>query len=145
MTNSPDAIRADIERTRRELASDVDALTDKVTPSKIVHRQTSKVKGAVGSVKDRVMGVASDVRENAADATHSASGKLGATPSGAADATHGNPIAVGLIAFGIGWLAASLVPASDKEKEVAASVKDAAQPIVDDAAEAVKGTAENLK
>ncbi len=145
MTNSPDAIRADIERTRRELGSDVDALTDKVTPSKIVHRQTSKVKGAVGSVKDRVMGVASDVRENAADATHSASGKLGATPSRAADATHGNPIAVGLIAFGIGWLAASLVPASDKEKEVAASVKDAAQPIVDDAAEAVKETAENLK
>jgi Protein of unknown function (DUF3618). len=44
MSDSPDEIRADIERTRRELGSDVDALADKVSPSKIVDRQVSKVR-----------------------------------------------------------------------------------------------------
>ena len=60
MSDSPDAIRADIEQTRRELGSDVDALADKVSPSKIVDRQTDKVKQAFGSVRDRVMGAADD-------------------------------------------------------------------------------------
>ena len=48
MSDSPDAIRADIEQTRRELGSDVDALADKVSPSKIVDRQTDKVKQPSG-------------------------------------------------------------------------------------------------
>ncbi|TFD05905.1 DUF3618 domain-containing protein [Cryobacterium sp. TMT1-2-2] len=43
---TPDQIRSDIERTRRELGGDVDALADKVTPSKIIQRQTDKVKSA---------------------------------------------------------------------------------------------------
>ena len=46
MTDSPDQIRAEIEKTRRELGGDVDALADKVSPSKIVDRQTDKVKHA---------------------------------------------------------------------------------------------------
>ena len=44
MSDSPDAIRADIEQTRRELGSDVDALADKVSPSKMMDRQADKVK-----------------------------------------------------------------------------------------------------
>ncbi len=36
----------DIERTRVELGQDVDALADKVTPSKIAERQTRKVRRA---------------------------------------------------------------------------------------------------
>jgi len=54
MSDSPDAIRADIEQTRRELGSDVDALADKVSPSKIVDRQADKVKNMFGSVRERV-------------------------------------------------------------------------------------------
>ena len=40
MSTDPEQIREDIERTRAELSSDVDALTDKVSPSQVVHRQT---------------------------------------------------------------------------------------------------------
>ena len=43
MSDDPDVIRADIEATRSQLSGDVDALADKVTPSKIVHRETRKV------------------------------------------------------------------------------------------------------
>ena len=59
----PEVIREEIERTRQELGDDVDALADKVNPTKIAQRQTDKVKGALGNVKDRVMGTAGDVKE----------------------------------------------------------------------------------
>ena len=138
---TPDQIRMDIERTRRELGGDVDALADKVTPSKIVQRQTDKVKSALGSVSKRVMGAAS----NAGDAVSSATDTVGELPHQAANTAKGNPMAVGLIAFGLGWLAASLVPASDKEKELAGSLKEAAQPFISEVTDAAKEVAENLR
>jgi gas vesicle protein len=142
MSDDPDAIRADIENTRRELSGDVDALADKVTPSKIAHRQTEKVKSAFRSVTDRVMG--SD-----GSGVHASASSIGSNVSDAGravvDKAEGNPLAVGLIAFGVGWLAASLVPASEKEREIAANVKDAAQPLIREAADAAKQVAGDLK
>lgn len=137
----PDVLRAQIETTRRELGSDVDALADKVTPGKIMHRQTDKMKSAVGSVKDRLMGSAGDAgrsltgaSDDAADLAHRA-----------VDQAKGNPLAVGLVAFGLGWLASSLIPASTAEKRIASTVKDAAQPLAQEAANAAKTVGENLK
>jgi ElaB/YqjD/DUF883 family membrane-anchored ribosome-binding protein len=141
MTNDPDQIRSNIEATRRDLGSDVDALADKVDPSKIAQRQTDKAKGALRSARDRVMGVASDVRGDAEDAMGSASG----VAHGAVQKAKGNPLAVGLIAFGAGWLLSSLIPPSEKEKELAGSLTDAAQPLVDEVKSAASNVAEDLK
>ncbi|WP_105035247.1 DUF3618 domain-containing protein [Cryobacterium aureum] len=138
---TPDQIRAEIERTRRELGGDVDALADKVTPAKIMQRQTDKVKSALGSVSERVMGAAS----HTGDAVSSATDTMGELPHHAANTTKGNPLAVGLISFGIGWLAASLVPASDKEKQLASSLKEAAQPFISEATDAAKQLADSLR
>ena len=55
-SDDPDAIRADIERTRAELSYNVDALADTANPKKIAERQVDKVKGAAISVKERIMG-----------------------------------------------------------------------------------------
>src|SRR6478736_7078363 len=106
MSDSPDAIRADIERTRRELGSDVDALADKVSPSKMVDRQADKVKHALGSVKDRVMGVADDTGSAISDAGSSVAEHVSDVKDKAVAKAEGNPLAVGLIAFGVGLLAA---------------------------------------
>ncbi|RJT91196.1 DUF3618 domain-containing protein [Cryobacterium melibiosiphilum] len=133
-SKDPDQIRREIERTRRELGSDVDALADKVTPSKIMQRQTGKIRNALGSVSDRVMGSASQ-----------ASDAVGELPHTAAAQAKGNPMAVGLIAFGVGWLAASLVPATASEQRMAAQIKDAAAPLVDEAVGAAKSVGESLK
>ncbi|MDF2491768.1 MAG: hypothetical protein K0Q58_346 [Microbacterium sp.] len=152
MSDSPEAIRADIESTRRELGLDVDALADKVTPSKIVHRQTDKVRGALGSVRDRVMGAA----DSAGSSIHGAGSSLkdsgSSAVSGVSDAGHrvvakaeGNPLAVGLIAFGAGLLLSSLIPASTKEKDLAATVKDQAQPLLDEATSVAKDVGQQLK
>src|SRR4051812_49751365 len=57
MTSSdPEVIRRQIEDTRRELSYDVDALNEKVNPSRVVDRRVSNVKGRVVRAKDRVMG-----------------------------------------------------------------------------------------
>ncbi|MFS0910463.1 DUF3618 domain-containing protein [Microbacterium sp. 179-I 3D2 NHS] len=141
MSDSPDEIRADIERTRRGLGQDVDALADKVSPSKIVDRQIGKVRGAFGSVRDRVMGAADDAGSSLSDA----GSHVGDVKDRAMAKAEGNPLAVGLIAFGAGLLVASLIPASTKEKDVAATVKDQAQPLVDEVTGVAKEVGEHLK
>lgn len=141
MTDSPDEIRADIEQTRRELGGDVDALADKVSPSKMVGRQTDKVKHALGSMRDKVMGAADDAGSSLSDAgSHAVDVKDRVVAK-----AEGNPIAVGLIALGAGLLVASLIPASAKEKRIAADVKDQAQPLVDEVADVAKQIGTNLK
>ena len=101
MSDSPEAIRADIERTRRELGSDVDALADKVSPSKIVDRQTDKVKHAFGSVRDHIMGAADDAGAAISMPDPRVAERRDVKDRVVAKA-EGNPLAVGLIAFGGG-------------------------------------------
>jgi ElaB/YqjD/DUF883 family membrane-anchored ribosome-binding protein len=145
MSESTDAIRADIERTRAGLGEDVDALADKVTPSKIVHRQTDKLRGAFGAVRERVMGVVDD----AASSVSSAGGTVSDNASEAAHRVQtkaeGNPLAVGLMAFGAGLLISSLIPASAKEKNLASEVKEKASPLVDQVTDAAKEVGAHLK
>jgi gas vesicle protein len=138
MNTDPDDIRTDIEDTRRELGSDVDALAEKVTPSKIMHRQTSRMRSALGSAKDRVFGAASDTQEAVTDT-------LSDAPSKVAEKAKGNPIAAGLIAFGVGWLASSLIPASEKERELTETLKEKAAPLTQEASDMAGQMADNLR
>lgn len=145
MSNNPDQIRREIEDTRGRLSSDVNALTETVSPSNVARRQADKVAGAASSVKERVMGAADDVRGTGSDATSS----MGRAPGAAADKarrkTEGNPLAAGLVALGAGWLLGSMLPASEKEKQAAASIKDKAQPLVEEAKSVAQDTAQELK
>lgn len=144
-SDDPDAIRADIERTRRDLGQDVDALADKVNPGKMAQRQTDRVRRAATRMKDRVMGTASDVIDSTHDAMGHAGGAVAGAPRRAASATQGNPVAVGLIAFGVGLLAASLIPASRREQDAAEKVKDAASSLVDEVKDVAMESADRLR
>lgn len=150
--SNPDEIREDIERTRADLGQDVDALADKVNPSKIVDRKTRRVRRGFTTLKEKVMGVADDAGGSAhdamshvGDAAHHAGDAVKDAPHKVASTTRGNPIAVGLIAFGVGWLAASLIPSSRAEQQVADKAKEAAGPLVDQVKEVAQETAEHLK
>jgi len=143
--SDPEEIRTDIERTRRELGQDVDALADKVTPSKIAERQTRKVKRAFSRVTDRIMGSASDAVDSTRDAVGNAADTVADVPRKAARATEGNPIAAGLIAFGVGMLVASLIPASRQEQRLAEQAKEAAAPILDEAKDVAMESADHLR
>lgn len=154
--DDPDAIRADIERTRAELSHNVDTLTDTANPKNIAHRQADKVKGAARSVKEHLMGEP----DNPYD-----SGRLGGAAHGVSDAAtgikdrasgavdtiadsprevrrkaRGNPMAAGLIAFGIGYLISSAIPSTQREQDAAERLQEKAAPLK----EAVTDTAREL-
>jgi ElaB/YqjD/DUF883 family membrane-anchored ribosome-binding protein len=145
MTNNPDEIRREIEDTRGRLSSDVNALTETVSPSNVARRQADKVSSAATSVKDRVMGSADDLRSSGSDAASSVGQAPGAAADKARSKTQGNPLAAGLIALGAGWLVGSMLPASEKEKHAAGALKEKAQPLVEEAKSVAEETAQELK
>jgi hypothetical protein len=152
-TTNPDQLRREIEKTQRGLSSDVNALTEKVTPSRIVQRRVGRARRAITGMKTAIMGTASDT-------TSAASGRMGTAASSVADSvtsaaetvsdapaavrrgTQGNPLAAGVIVFGLGWLTASLLPPSRREQEMADQAKDLTQehivPVAGDLAEQLK-------
>lgn len=157
---SPEQIRRDIERTRQELASDVDTLHEKVSPSAIASRRMESARNAVGSVKEKVMGTASSAGDSASsglssvgDSVSGSVSSASSTVAGAASSatstatrkTQGNPLAAGLIAFGAGWLVSSLLPASEKEQQAATAVKDAASEHSDTLTAPVKEAGQQMK
>jgi gas vesicle protein len=148
-SNDPDEIREEIERTRGDLSRNVNALGEAVRPSNVARRQASRVAGAATDLKDRVMGSAEDLRDTAMDSASSVSdtaSQMGSTVTDAATSrTRGNPLAVGLIALGAGWLVGSLLPATQPEQRLAEKAKEQAQPLVGHAQQAAKESAENLK
>ena len=149
--SNPDQIRADIEMTRDELGRDVDALADKVSPPKIMERQKTRLRQRLGDVKERVMGVADDVGGSASSAGHTVGDKLGAAgdavkdlPDKARRQTQGTPLVVGLVTAGVGFLVASLIPATSAEKRWSTQLRDQAQPLVDKAVDKAKGAAQDV-
>jgi gas vesicle protein len=55
-SSDPNEIRRQIERTQANLSQDVDALTEKVTPGKIVERRLDRARDTATRLKDKVMG-----------------------------------------------------------------------------------------
>ena len=151
MTSStdPDEIRAQIAATRAGLSQDVNQLGDKVNPANVVQRQKEKVvdtvKSSVFGVKDHIMGSADDVKSSAGSAVSSAQDAVTAAPGKVARQAKGNPMAAGLIAFGVGLLVAGLIPASKKEAEAAAALKEQAQPLIGQLTSTVKEAAGHLQ
>ena len=99
-SNDPDEIRAEIERTRSRLSSNVDTLAHEAKPSTMAKRQVGKVSGTVSGLRDRVMGSAHDSASNAGDAAQSAvssaTDAVQSAPSAVRQQAQGNPLAAGL-------------------------------------------------
>ena len=161
MTSSdPDVIRRQIEDTRRELSYDVDALNEKVNPTRVMDRRVSAAKGRVSRMKDKVMGSAQDTGSNAQhmasnatssvqDMASNAAGAVQQAPQTLTRQAQGNPMAAGLIAFGVGWLVSSLMPVSEKEKQLAQQaesvVREHKDTLLEPAKQAGQEMAEQLK
>ncbi|NYH43723.1 gas vesicle protein [Micromonospora jinlongensis] len=141
MSSDPDRIRREIETTRTELSYDVDALTDKVNPRRIAGDRVGQARGAFTRAKEKVMGssshmgqeasqrmshMAGSVRDETRSLGHQSREAMGSVRDEARSLGHqsreqaqGNPVAAGLVAFGVGLLAASLIPPSGRERHLA--------------------------
>ncbi len=135
MTNhlpqDPDLLRREIDTTRSDMGRTLEEIEDRVSPTRIKERQTERVRSRWEGVKTSVMGSADDLRDQGTDVAHEAQGRLDdvqqtvqESPERIEDATRGNPLAAGLIAFGLGALAGSFFPASTPERRAAAGLQE---------------------
>lgn len=115
-SNDPDQIRREIERTQAALSSDVDVLTEKVTPGKIVERRVDRVKGTANRWKDQVMGSMPSTHSTSTSGTH-----LGGSGGGVLDSAQH---AAGTVSDTASSAASSV---SGAASNAAGTVTDAAQ------------------
>jgi predicted PurR-regulated permease PerM len=163
-STDPDQLRDQIEHTRAELSSDVNALTEKVSPGRAVSRQVHRTRDALTSMKETIMGTTADVAAGATSTAgsavstttdqlsglaSSAGDTIGAAPGAVRNKTVGNPLAAGLVAFGLGWLVSSLLPASRKEQQLAGQATEKLgeqlQPVAQHLQEAASEVTEQLR
>ncbi|CAI9403903.1 MULTISPECIES: DUF3618 domain-containing protein [Aestuariimicrobium] len=154
INNDPDQIRSDIDQTRSELSHNVDALVDTADPRNVAHRQVERVKGAVSGARDAIMGSpddphdggrVGDLKEGASETLSDMGDRVSHAPSVVKRKARGNPLAAGLVAFGVGLLVSSLVPASEKEQRAVSHLQDEVEPLKEKAVQAAKDVAQNLK
>jgi len=155
MGSRPEELRTEIEQTRAQMAYDVDRLADHTSPTRVARRRWEGVKDRARSVGDRVMGARDSARETAQDAAssagdkvqetaHNVAGTVRAAPQTVARQARGNPLAAGVIAFGVGLLAASLLPETEAEKRAGSAVAEHSGDLVDKAKETARDLASDL-
>lgn len=149
MGTDTERLKIEIEETRADLGRDVDALAEKVDPRRVAHRRVDDARDAARRMRDAVVGASdtgthrmSDIAEGAQERV---SGTAHAMRDEATRRTRGNPLALGLVAFGVGWLVASVVPAPRAEQELVAAGADRVQPLAEPVAEHLRDSAENIK
>ncbi|HEY3010460.1 MAG TPA: DUF3618 domain-containing protein [Micromonosporaceae bacterium] len=135
MATQPDQIREEIEATRGELAGDVDRLANRTSPKRIARRRWNGLKERVRGASDRVMGPsAQDVTQAAREA-----------PAALARQAQGNPVAAGMIAFGAGLLAATLIPQTGVERRAGERIAEQADTIVEPLKDSGRELGENVR
>ncbi|MDT4917887.1 MAG: hypothetical protein QOH89_2587 [Pseudonocardiales bacterium] len=115
--SSPEQIQRDIENTRESLRTDVDRFTEKVSPGRVVGRRVERVKNSAASARERVMGALPDTTQ-IKDTASSLGDTAASAPQAVRKQTQGSPLAAGVVAFGIGMILSSLVPATESEQQV---------------------------
>jgi ElaB/YqjD/DUF883 family membrane-anchored ribosome-binding protein len=151
MDRTADELKQQLEAQREEVGRDLVVIGDRISPSRIAERGQARMRRRVTMVRDRVMGTVDDGRSRLGDTASGISSGVGDTASGIADSARhapqqvterveGNPLAAGLVAFGIGLLAGSMLPGTRREEELAQQ----AQPVLEQAAGSAADTAREV-
>jgi ElaB/YqjD/DUF883 family membrane-anchored ribosome-binding protein len=123
----PDELRREIARTRADMDRTLAELEDRVSPSRIRERQTERMRSRWRRTRDAVMGspdegpgAISRLSDRASDVSQS----MRDAPERVEEVARGNPLAAGMIAFGLGALAGSMFPSSGLERSLASELRD---------------------
>ncbi|CAL9490903.1 hypothetical protein SUDANB95_03215 [Actinosynnema sp. ALI-1.44] len=153
MAPTPDQLKNDIERTRAELVADANRLVDHTSPKRVAQRRVRGVRHRLTRMRETVMGTASDTtstaQHQARDAAHAVADRAQQAAEAVQDAprqamrqTQGNPVAAGVIAFGAGLLAATLIPRTRAEEQAVRQLGETAgglaQPVKESAVESMQ-------
>lgn len=101
------------------------------------------------SAKESVTGAASHAAGSAREGLSSAQDAAHGAVATVREQADGNPLAAGVLAFGVGWLVSSLMPASTAETQVAQRATEVARehggPVLDQAKQAAGEVGQELK
>lgn len=147
-----DALRRDMDDSRRRISETVTQIEDRVRPGNVVARRRERIRRRLTDWKDTVFGndepdyprYSVDGGTSASPATtryddeqddgmlervreRSTDGMhaVREAPRAARRRTQGNPLAAGAVALGAGWLLGSVLPDSRRERELAARAEPA--------------------
>ncbi len=132
------------------------SLKDRVMGSDDDDYSSSTVGDKAYAAKDAVADRAYAAKDAVADKAYAARDTVSEKASDAADAvreapttlkrkTQGNPLAAGVIAFGLGMLVSSLIPSSEKERQAVSQLQDNLEPVKQKATEVAQDVGESLK
>jgi ElaB/YqjD/DUF883 family membrane-anchored ribosome-binding protein len=118
-----------------------------------VQYRTSNAVGTVQGTASSAAGTVQDAASSAADSVQNAAstavGAVQQAPDTIDRQTQGTPLAAGLIAFGVGWLVSTLLPASEKEKQLAqqaeTTLRENKDALLEPAKQAAQEVGEQLK
>jgi hypothetical protein len=102
------------------------------------------VQGAASNAAGTVQSAASSAADSVSNAASSAASAVQQAPDTIVRQAQGNPLAAGLIAFGVGWLVSSILPASEKEKQLAQQAESAVKEHKDALLEPAKQAAQDI-
>jgi hypothetical protein len=117
---------------------------------------SSTVGDKASAAKDAVADRAYAAKDAVADKAYAAKDTMSEKASDAADAVReapatlkrkaqGNPLAAGVIAFGLGMLVSSLIPSSEKERQAVSTLQENLEPVKQKATEVARDMGESLK
>ncbi len=121
MATRSDELTREIDATRGRMDRTIDDIGDRAGPGRLKRR----MRGVVENTRDTVMGTVGDARDAAGSTAGDAAGAI-------RDQSQGNPLAAGLVAFGAGLLAGSILPESRTENRLVREVQSKAQGPVRD-------------
>ena len=117
---------------------------------------SSTVGDKASAARDTVADRAYAAKDAVADKAYAAKDTVSEKASDAADAVReapatlkrkaqGNPLAAGVIAFGLGMLVSSLIPSSEKERQAVSTLQENLEPVKQKATEVARDMGEGLK
>lgn len=145
MGQDTEELKRKIENTRADMSNTIEAIGDRVSPSRVAERSKNKVIVGAQSIREKVMGVAGDAQDKLSGTAEHAGDAMHHAPVAVAERTQGAPMVTGAVAFGLGFLVAAAFPASAKEKQLSSKVMDTLEPVQDKLVESAHEVAANLK
>ena len=117
---------------------------------------SSTVGDRASATRDAVADRAYAAKDAVADKAYAAKDTVSEKASDAADAVReapatlkrkaqGNPLAAGVIAFGLGMLVSSLIPSSEKERQAVSTLQENLEPVKQKATEVARDMGESLR
>ena len=163
-----------VSRAKENVAEKVEEVRDKVSPGRIVRRRTVSLRDTLGRVVGRDdtedqdvhalgmgRGYTSDVRASEPSGSARArgqalSGRAGSAagtvvegarsaPQAVRERAEGNPVAAGLLVLAAGFLAGSLLPPTERERQLTSRAKAELDPMKDQLTETGRGIVGDLQ